>query len=71
VDGERGPTVSSEILCNVIRNPLGGNENEHFGVLIADDVEMFDEFAALLGFGAYLDNLLDIVIRRKFRRSDV
>ena len=71
VDGERGPSVLSEVLCDVVGDSLGGGEDDDLGVLVRDGVEVLDELASLLKVGADLNELLDVVVGGELHRSNV
>jgi hypothetical protein len=60
VDGKRGPSVLTEVLGQVVGDPLGTDEDEDLGVLRRDLLEVLDQLAALLKVGADLDDLSDV-----------
>lgn len=61
----------TKIFRNVIGNTLRGDEDEHFRVLVADDIEVLEELAALLEVGTDLDVLGDVVIGGELHGTDV
>lgn len=71
VDGQRGPPILTEILCDVVRNTLGADEDEDLGVLLGDLLEVLDELGPLLEVAHDLDNLLDVVVRSKLHGTNV
>lgn len=64
------PTILSQVLSDIIGDTLSSDEDEDFCVLIADDVEMFQEFPSLFEVRADLDELSDVVVGSQLHRTD-
>lgn len=71
MDRERRPSVLTKVLGDIIRNPFGGHEDEHLGILCADFLKVIDKLCPLLEVAANFDNLLDVVVGGQLHRSDV
>lgn len=71
VDGQRWPSILTEVLGDVVRDSFCADEDQHLGVFLTDLVEVLDEFRPLLEVAADLHNLLDIVVGGKLCRTDV
>lgn len=71
MNGERRPTVLTEVFCDIISDTLRGDEDQNLSVLVTDDVEMLEELAALLEIGTNFDHLSDVVVSSQFHRTDV
>lgn len=71
VDSQRRPAILAQVLGDIIGDTLGGDENQHFGVLSADLVEVLDELVALLEITADLNDLLDIRVGGQLHGTDV
>ena len=71
MDGQRGPPILTEILCDVVRNTLGADEDEDLGVLLGDLLEVLDKLSPLLEVADDLDNLLDVVVGSELHGTDV
>ena len=71
MDGQCRPSILTEVLRDVICNALRPDEDENLGVLLADLLEVLDELRPLLKVTYDLNDLLDVVVRSKFHRTDV
>ena len=71
VDGQRRPSILTEILRNVVRNTLSTDEDQHLRMLLADLVEVLDELRPLLKVADDLDDLLDVVVGSELHGADV
>ena len=71
MDGQRRPSVLTEVLRDVVCHTLGADEDENLRVLLADLVEVLDELRPLLKVTHDLHNLLNVVVRGQLHRADV
>ena len=71
MDGQRRPSVLTEILCDVVGDTLGAHEDKHLRVLLRGLFKVFDELRPLLKVADDLNDLLDVVIGRELHRADV
>lgn len=66
MDSQGRPTILTEVLRNIICYSLGANEDQDLSVLLADLVQVLDELRTLFKITANFDDLLDVVVGRKF-----
>ena len=52
MNGESGPAILAEVLCDVVGNPFRADEDEDLCVFLTNLVEMFDELIAFLKLAA-------------------
>lgn len=71
MNGESGPAILAEVLCDVVGNPFRADEDEDLCVFLTNLVEMFDELIAFLKLAADIDNLLNIVVGGELHGADV
>jgi hypothetical protein len=71
VNGEGGPAVLTQILRDIVGHTLGGDEDEHLGVLRADLVQVLDELVPLLKVAANFNDLLDVRVGSQFHGTNV
>jgi hypothetical protein len=71
VDSERGPAVLPHELGQVVSNTLGRNENDDFGVLLRDLLEVLEEPWSFVVLGHDLDELCDVVVGSELHGTDV
>lgn len=71
VDGQRGPSVLTEVLSNIVSDTLSADENEDFGILLLNLLKVLDKLGALLKVAADFDDLLNVVVGGEFERTDV
>jgi len=71
MNSEGGPTILTQIFGDIVSDTFGRYEYEHFGILIADQVEMFQQFASFLKVSADFDDLGDAVVRCQFHGANV
>lgn len=62
MNGERWPSILSEVLGQVVSDSLGSDEDEDLGGFGRDLLEVLDELSSLLKVGADLDNLGDVQV---------
>lgn len=63
MDGQRGPSILTEVLGDVICNTLRADEDEDLRVFLTDLVEVLDKLRPLLKVTHDLDDLLNVVVR--------
>ena len=71
MDGQRRPSVLTEVLRDVVCHTLCANKDKHLRVLLRDLFKMFDELRPLLEVADDLNDLLDVVVGRELHRADV
>lgn len=71
MDSKSRPPVHAEIFSDIVRNSFGTNEDEDFGVLSADLIQVFDQLRPLLKLTANGDDLLNVVIGCELHGPDV
>lgn len=71
VDRKSRPPILAQVFCNVVRNTLSADENEHLRVQGTDMIQMLNELRTLLKVSADLNVLLDVVVSGKLHRPDV
>ena len=71
VDGQRGPSVLTEVLSNIVSDTLSADENEDFGILLLNLLKVLDKPGALLKVAADFNDLLNVVVGGEFERTDV
>lgn len=71
MNGKSGPAILTQVLCNIVGHSLGGNKDEHLGVLSADLVKVLDELIPLLKVAANFNDLLDVRIGCQFHGANV
>lgn len=71
MDSQRWPTVLTEILGNVVGNTLRTDEDENFGILLTDLIEVLDEFRPFLKVAADFNDLGDVMVSGELHRTDV
>lgn len=71
MDGQRRPSILTEVLGDVVCYSFCTDKDEYLRVLLTDLIEVLDEFRTLLKVAADLDDLLNIVVGGELRRTDV
>ena len=71
MDGQRRPSILTEVLGDVVCDTLCADEDKNLSVLLADLVQVLDELGALLKVTANLNDLLNIVVCGELHRTDV
>lgn len=71
MDGQRRPSILTEVLGDVVCYSFCTDKDEYLGVFLTDLIEVLNEFRTLLKVAADLDNLLNIVVGGELRRTDV
>ena len=65
------PAILAHKLGQIVGSALRVRKNDHLAVLLTDLLEVLDESAALVKFGAHLNDLLHVAIGRQFHRANV
>lgn len=71
MNSEGGPAILTQIFGDIVGDTFGGDEYQNFSVLIADEVEVFQQFASFLKVRADLDDLGDVVVCRQFHGANI
>ena len=71
MDGQRWPSVLTEVLGDVVGDTLRAHEDEDLGVFLRDLFEVLAELRPLLKVTYDLNDLLDVVVRGKLHGADV
>jgi hypothetical protein len=71
VDGESWPTVLTEVLGQIVCDPLRSGKDQNLPVLVTDLIQVFYEFPALLEITANLNNLLNVMIGRQIHGTNI
>ena len=71
MDGQGGPAILTEVLCNIVRYSFGPDEDEHLRIFLANLIQVLDELGTLLEVAADFDDLLNVVIGSKLGRANV
>ena len=60
-----------QVLCDVVRYPLRGDEDEDLGILRTNFLQVIDHFVALLKVTADFNDLLNIVVGSELKGSNI
>lgn len=71
MNGEGRPAILSKILCNVVGNALGADEDQDLRVFLADLIQVLDQFVPLFEITANFNDLTNVVVRSEFHRSNI
>jgi len=71
MDRKSWPAILTKMFRDVVGHAFGRNEDQHLGILLADLIEVLDEFVPLLKVAADLHNLLDIVVSCQLHGTDI
>ena len=71
VDGQRWPSVLTEVLGDVVGDTLRAHEDEDLGVFLRDLLEVLAKLRPLLKVTYDLNDLLDVVVRGELHGADV
>ena len=71
MDGKCWPSIRTQVLGDVISNPLSAHEDEDFRAFLTDLIKVFNQFGSLLEVGADRNDLANVMVSCQFHRANI